>query len=70
MLVPYQGRMVEATEVEVIHSDERWNVYQLVDGRVLEIKLVLTRAFFTSKDKGEDGQPIPIANFSAVIKAH
>lgn len=69
MLVPYQGRMVEAVEVEVIHSDEKWNEYQLADGRVLEVKLVLAKACFATKEKGEDGQPIPLVNFQVVVKA-
>ena len=41
MKVDFQGKQIEANEIEVINANERWNEYQLADGKVLMLKLVL-----------------------------
>lgn len=41
MKAQYQGREVEANEVEVLSCNEQWNEYQLADGKVLLLKTVL-----------------------------
>ena len=57
MKVNYQGREVEATEVEVISSDEKWNQYQLIDGKVLMFKEVLVSVYKMEGITNPDGTP-------------
>jgi hypothetical protein len=55
MKLTYQGKEVDATEVEVISSNERWNEYQLADGKVLMFKLVVTAVYRIDGVKNPDG---------------
>ena len=50
MKLTYQGREVEATEIEVLTAEEHWNEYQLGDGKVLMFKEILVSV---SKIEGE-----------------
>ena len=54
----YQGKEVEATEVEVLTSDEHWNTYQLADGKVLMFKEVLVSVYRLEGEKNPDGTPV------------
>jgi len=56
--VKYQGREVEATEVDVVSSDEKWNQYQLVDGKVLMFKEVLVSVFKLTNEVNPDGSSV------------
>lgn len=42
MKVVFQGKEVEAIEVEVLTKDEHFNTYQLSDGNILMFEEVLT----------------------------
>ena len=55
MKVNFQGEMVEASEVEVLVSSERWNEYQLADGKVLMFKEVLIAIFKLEGKTNPDG---------------
>lgn len=57
MKVNYQGNEVEATEVEVLSSDERWNQYQLADGKILLFKEVLVSVYKLVGVTNPDGTP-------------
>jgi len=56
--IPYQGKEVEATEVEVVLSQEGWNEYQLSDGKVLLLKTVLTCIYKVDGLTDKDGSPV------------
>lgn len=58
MKIQYQGKEVDAVEVEVIACDERWNTYQLADGKVLMFKPVLTSVIKVESIKNPDGSDI------------
>ena len=58
MKIPYQGRQVDATEVEVLTSEEHWNEYQLADGKVLMFKEVLVSVFRVEGEKNPDGTQV------------
>lgn len=57
MKIQYQGREVEANEVEVLLSKEQWNEYQLSDGKVLLLKLVLVGIQKIEGITNPDGTP-------------
>lgn len=58
MKVQYQGKEVEATEVEVLLNKEQWNEYQLSDGKVLLLKTVLVGIQRIEGLTNPDGTPI------------
>jgi len=43
--VNFQGREVDATEIEFQTRKEDWNEYQLMDGSVVKMKLVVSAIF-------------------------
>ncbi len=43
--INFQGREVDATEVEFQTRKEDWNEYQLMDGSVIKMKLVVSGVF-------------------------
>lgn len=55
MKINFQGEMVEATEVDVLTSNERWNEYQLADGKVLMFKEVLVSVLRVEGKTNPDG---------------
>ena len=56
------GRKIQATEVEVKTSKEFWNEYELEDGNVIKIKLVLVKVLKTSEKDMITGVPVYITN--------
>ena len=67
MQIPYQGRMVEADEVEVLSEKELWNEYQLADGKVLRIKTTLLRVHKAREEKSLDGTPLYLTRTHQII---
>ncbi len=68
MKIPYQDRMVDATEIELIASKEEWNEYQLANGAVLLIKFVLIRALRANDVKTPNGVPLYNITTHCIIK--
>ena len=58
MKVKYQNREVEATEVDVLTSDEHWNTFQLADGKVLMYKEVLVAILRLEGELNPDGSQV------------
>lgn len=58
MKLKYQGREVEAIEVDVLLSNEKWNEYQLADGKVLMFKEVLVSVYKLEGELNLDGSPV------------
>jgi hypothetical protein len=63
MLVPYQGKQVEAKSVTYLTHKEDFNEYQLVDddgkvGKTIRIKTVVTKISKLEGEVGPDGNPI------------
>ena len=57
MKVIFQGKEVEATEVDVLAKDEHFNTYQLSDGHVLMFEEVLTGVQRLEGITNPDGMP-------------
>ena len=68
MKITYQGRQVEGEEVEVLTETERWNEYQLADGSVLSVKLVLIKVVRAIGEKAQDGSDLYMINSQNVVK--
>lgn len=58
MKTQYQGKEVDAQEIDVILSKEQWNEYQLSDGKVLMLKTVLISILRVEGATNPDGSPI------------
>jgi hypothetical protein len=56
------GRKVQATEVAIKKSTESWNEYELEDGNIIRMKLVVVRVLKTLDKDPVTGEPIYITN--------
>jgi len=56
--VPFQGREVDATEIEFQTRKEDWNEYQLMDGSVVRMKLVVSEIFRLEGEFDAEGNPV------------
>jgi len=67
--INFQGREVDATEVDFQTRKEDWNEYQLMDGSEIKIKLVVSGIFRIDGMYDDEGNPvyqIKSANIAAV----
>ena len=55
--VNFQGKDVDATEVEFQIRKEDWNEYQLLDGTVLKMKLVVSTVLRVDGEYDNEGNP-------------
>jgi hypothetical protein len=67
MKVPYQGRQVEGESVDFLTRKEDFNEYQLTDGKILKIKMVVTRIIRLEEEKTPDGKPIYLIQSQNVV---
>ena len=67
MKVQYQGRQVEGKSVEFLTRKEDFNEYQLTDGKILKIKMVVTRIIRLEEEKAPDGNPIYLIQSQNVV---
>ncbi len=68
MNINYQGRQIEVEEVEVINANERWNTYQLADGREISVKLVAVMIARAEKETVDNGTPLYIVQSQNIVK--
>ena len=55
--INFQGRDVDATEIEFQTRKEDWNEYQLMDGTVVKMKLVVSQIFRIDGMYDNEGNP-------------
>jgi hypothetical protein len=67
MKVPYQGRQVDGTPVDFLARKEDFNEYQLDDGKVLRIKMVVTRIIRLEGETSPDGKPVYLIQSQNVV---
>ncbi len=68
MKIPYQGKVIEANEIEPVTSDEKWNVYKLPNEKLLCIKTNLISVFEAVDEKTPDGELVYIIKSSTIVK--
>ncbi len=57
-IINFRGRQVEATEVKFQTRKEDWNEYQLMDGSVLRMKLVVAEVYRIENVYDEENNPV------------
>ena len=67
MKVQYQGRQVEGEAIDFLTRKEDFNEYQLTDGKILKIKMVVTRIIKLEEEKAPDGNPIYLIQSQNVV---
>jgi hypothetical protein len=67
MKVPYQGRQVEGESIDFLTRKEDFNEYQLADGKILRIKMVVTRIVKLEEERAPDGNPIYLIQSQNVV---
>ncbi len=68
MKVPYQGREVEATEIEFFTRKEEWNEYQLSDGKILKMKTVVTDVVRIDGEKTPEGDQVYSVRSANIVR--
>ena len=56
--INFQGREVDATEIEFHTRKEDWNEYQLTDGTVIKMKLVVSEVYRIDGSYDNEGNPV------------
>ncbi|MFA5316979.1 MAG: hypothetical protein WC369_06135 [Dehalococcoidales bacterium] len=67
MKVPYQGRQVEGKPVDFLTRKEDFNEYQLDDGKILRIKMIVTRIVRLDGETTPDGNPVYLIQSQNVV---
>ena len=67
MKVPYQGRQVEGKSIDFLTRKEDFNEYQLTDGKILRIKMVVTRIIRLEEEKALDGNPVYLIQSQNIV---
>ena len=67
--IPYKGRKVDAVEVDFQTRKEDWNEYQLMDGSILKMKLVVGDIFKVPGEYDDEGNPVYVVRSQNVLTA-
>ena len=67
MKVQYHGREVEGESIDFLTRKEDFNEYQLTDGKVLRIKMVVTRIIRLVEEEAPDGNPVYLIQSQNVV---
>jgi len=65
--IPYKGREVDATEVDFQTRKEDWNEYQLMDGSLVKVKLVVGGIFRIPDEYDVEGNPVYVVRSQNVL---
>ena len=56
--INFQGREIDSTEIEFQTRKEDWNEYQLMDGSVIKMKVVVSTIFRVDGIYDNEGNPV------------
>jgi len=65
--IPFKGQEVDATEVDFQTRKEDWNDYQLMDGSVIKMKLVVGGIFRVLDQYDDEGNPVYVVRSKNVL---
>jgi hypothetical protein len=68
MMINYQGKQIEVTEVEVVTANEPWSEYRLQDGKILSVKNVLISVYKAVNEKSPDGESLYVTKNQNIVK--
>jgi hypothetical protein len=57
----YNGRMADAIDVPIVHSNELWSEYKLEDGTTLRVKLAVGSIARVVGEYDAEGNPVYVA---------
>ena len=63
-----QKDIAEAVDLDFKEQEERWNAYELSDGTILKVKLVLNGVKRLKDKYRDDGEPIYLINSHNVVR--
>ena len=58
MKIKSRGKEVEGTEIDFLTRKEDWNEYQLVDGKILRLKTVVTDVVKIEGERDSEGSQV------------
>lgn len=67
MKVSYQGRQVDGNPVDFSTRKEDFNEYQLHDGKIIRIKMVVTQIIRLEGETAQDGNPVYLIQSQNVV---
>ena len=56
--INFQGQEIDATEIDFQTRKEEWNEYQLVDGTIIKMKLVISEIYRIDGNYDAEGNPL------------
>jgi len=65
--LPYEGREVEAVDVDFKVIREDWNEYQLSDGTELRMRLVVSNVFLLPEEYDPEGNPVYVVKSGNIL---
>lgn len=65
--IPFKGEEVDATEVDFQTRKEDWNEYQLMDGSVIKMKVVIGEIFKVEDKYDDAGNPAYVVRSKNVL---
>ncbi len=65
--VRYKGQEVEAIPIEVMSQEEFWNTYQLVDGSIIRLKVVVKDILKVSGELTDEGNPVYVTQSDVIV---
>ena len=68
MKVDFQGKQIEAIEIEVVRTNEPWTECQLADGKVLMFKDVVISVCKAVTETNPDGSPLYLFGTHRVVR--
>ena len=67
MEIEYQGKMIEVDRVDFMERKEGWNEYQLTDGKIVRIKLIVTTIVKARDEKDQAGNTLYIIQSQNIV---
>lgn len=61
------GNLVDAEEITINQSSERWNEYLLEDGSTIRMKLVAVKAVRLANQYDKSGNPVYFINSTNIV---
>ncbi len=63
----YNGKQIDAKEVEVINSSEQWSEFTLANGRVVKLKVPLIGVYLVPDEKTPEGDDVYAVRTSQIL---
>lgn len=65
--VAYQGKMLDADELEFEAVNESWNEYACIDGAKVRVRMITSKIARVIGEKNEAGEPIYVLQGQTIV---